>query len=110
MARKPDLLIINKKKNQRTCQIEAFVVLAYNRVKLKENEKRDKYLDIDRELKKKLWNMKVTVIQIITGALATLTKGLMMYLEDLEIQRWVETIQTTAWVRWVRILRNVLES
>ena len=49
-ARRPDLVIINKKK--RTCQIVDFVVLDDHRVKLKENEKRDKYRDLARELKK----------------------------------------------------------
>ena len=36
------------------CQIVYFVVPADHRVKLKENEKRDKYLDLARELEKKL--------------------------------------------------------
>ena len=57
-----------------------FVVLADCRVKLKESEKRDKYLDLARELKN-LWNMKVTVILIVIGALGTVIKGL----EDLKI-------------------------
>ena len=38
------------------------------KVKLKENEKKDKYLDLARELKKQ-WNMKVTVIPIVIGTL-----------------------------------------
>ena len=49
----------NKKK--RTCQIVDFAVPADHRVKLKESEKNDKYLDLARELKK-LRNMKVTVL------------------------------------------------
>ena len=36
--------------------------------------KRDKYIDLARELKK-LWNMKVTVIPIVIGALGTIPKG-----------------------------------
>ena len=36
------------------------------RVKIKERKKREKYLDIARELKK-LWNIKVKVIQIVIG-------------------------------------------
>ena len=40
-----------------------FAILANHRLKLKENEKKDKYLDLARELKK-LWNMKVTFILI----------------------------------------------
>ena len=52
-------LIINKKK--RTCGIVDFSVPADHRVKLWESEKKDKYLDIARELKK-LCTMKVTIV------------------------------------------------
>ena len=38
-----------------------FAVPADHLVKINENEKRDEYLYLDRELKK-VWNMKVTVI------------------------------------------------
>ena len=51
-----------------------FAVPADYRVKLKESEDKNKYLDLARELKK-LWNMKVTVIPILIGALGTVTKG-----------------------------------
>ena len=39
-------------------------VPAEHRVKLKETEKKDKYLDLTRELKK-LWDMKETFIAIV---------------------------------------------
>ena len=61
-----------------------FVVPADHKIKLKEGEKRDKYLDLARELKK-LWNMKVTIIPIVIGAFGTVTKGLIKGLEDLEV-------------------------
>ena len=54
-----------------------FVVATDYRVKLKESENRDKYLDFAGELKQ-LWNMKVTVILIVTGALGTVTKRLVL--------------------------------
>ena len=41
-----------------------FAVPADHRVKLNESEKKDKKLDLARELKK-LWNMKVTVVPIV---------------------------------------------
>ena len=53
--------------------------------------------------------MKVTIIAIVIAAVGTLTKGLLRGLEDLEVGGWVETIQTTALLRTVRILRRVLE-
>ena len=54
--------------------------------------------------------MKVTVIPIVIGALVTFTKELVKALEDLEIRGRVETIQTTALLRSVRIQRRVLET
>ena len=43
-----------------------FAVPANHRIKLMENEKKAKYLDLARELKK-LWNMTVTIILIEIG-------------------------------------------
>ena len=106
-ARSPDLLIINKKR--RNWKIVDFAVPADHRIKLKECEKRDKYLSFARELKK-LWNMKVTLVPIVIGAFGTITKGLLKGLEDLEVGRWVEAIQMTALLRTARILRRVLET
>ena len=80
-ARRPDFIIINEKK--RICKIVNFTVLADHRIKLKECEKKDKYLDLARELKKP-WNMKVTIVPIVIGAFGTITKGLLKNLEDLE--------------------------
>ena len=59
---------------------------------------------------KKLWDMKVTIVPIVIGALGTITKGLLKGQEDLEIGGRVETIQTTALLRTARILRRVLET
>ena len=42
-------------------------------IKLKECEKKDKYLDLARELKK-LLIMKVTIVPIVIGAFDTITK------------------------------------
>ena len=49
-SRRPDLIIINKKR--RTCKIVDFDVPAGHRIKLKECEKKDKYFDLAWELKK----------------------------------------------------------
>ena len=86
-----------------------FAVPADHRIKLKESEKKDKYLDLARDFKK-LWNMKVTIISIVIGAFGTVTKGLLRGLEDLEVGGRVETIRTTALLRTARILRRVLET
>ena len=83
-----------KKKEERTCLIANFTVPVDHRVKLKEITKRDKYRNFARELKKKLWIMKVTVIPRVISALSTVTKELVQGLEDLKIRGRVETIQT----------------
>ena len=51
-ARRPDLMIINKKKRKRIWKIVDFTVPADHRIKLKECEKKEQYLDIARDLKK----------------------------------------------------------
>ena len=106
-GRRPDLIIIKKKK--RTCKIVNFAVPADHRIKLKECEKKDKYLDLARELKK-LRNMQVIIIPIVIGAFGTVTKGLLKGLEDLGVGGRVVTIQTTALFRTAGILRRVLET
>ena len=71
-----------------------FEVPADHRVKLKEIEKMDEYLDRARELKK-VMELKVKVIPIVVGALGTVPINLEKRLEDLEIRGRIETIQTT---------------
>ena len=102
-ARRPDLIMINKK--ERTCKTVDFSVPADLRIKLKECEKKDKYLDFARELKK-LCNMKVSVVPIVIGAFGIVTKGLLKGLEELEVGRHMKTIKTTALLKTARILRS----
>ena len=109
-ARRPDLIIIKKTKNKKeNLQICRFAVAAEPRIKLKKCEKKDKYLDLGRELKI-LWNTKVTIIPIVIGAFGTVAKGLLKGLEDLEVGGRMETIQTTTLLRTARILRRILET
>ena len=95
-------------KKKRICGIVDFAVPADNRIKLKGCEKKDKYLDFAREVKK-LWNMKVTIIPIVIGVFDTITKGLVKGMEDLEVGGRVETIQMTL-LRTARILRRFQET
>ena len=68
----------NSQRVKRTYQID-------RRVKLKETEKKDKYLKLSRELKKQ-WNVNVTVVPIVTDALGSVTKRFIKRLENLEIR------------------------
>ena len=99
-ARRPDVIIINNKK--RICKIVDFAVPADRRIKLKECEKKDKYLYLVRELKK-LWNIKVMIGPFVTGAFGTI-----IIKEPGGLR--VETIQTIALLKTARILRRILET
>ena len=57
-----------RRSNNQQRELADWAISADHRVKLKENEMKVKYLDLPRELKK-LWNMKVTEIPIVIGAL-----------------------------------------
>ena len=70
-----------KRKEKGTSRIVDFALPADHKVKLKESEKRGKYQDLAKELKENLWNMKVTVILIVIGALGAVTNGLIKGLE-----------------------------
>ena len=63
-----------------------FTVPSDHIVKIKEIEKRGKYLDIARELKQ-LWTIKV---QTDIGTLGTISESLVKELEELEIRGRVE--------------------
>ena len=99
----------NNQQKKITCKIVDFAVPANHTIKLKECEKKDKYRDLARELKK-LRNIKVKIIPIVIGTFWTVTKGLLKGLEDLEVSGRVVTIQTTTLLRTARILRRVLET
>ena len=109
--RPEDQTLSTKKKKKKICKIVDFAVPADHRIKLKECEKKDKYLDLTRGLKKKKqWNMKVTIIPIVIGVFGTVSKGLVKGLEDMEAGGRVETIQTTLLLSTARILRRLLET
>ncbi len=53
-----------KKKKKRICKIVDFAISADHKIYQNESEKKDKYLGLARELKKKLWNMQVTIMML----------------------------------------------
>ena len=78
-ARRPYIIIINKKK--RTCKVVHF---RNHRIKLKNVKRRISTWTLQ-ENRKKLRNMKMTIIPIVIGAFGTVTKGLSKRQEDLEV-------------------------
>ena len=97
-----------KKKRKENMQNSALCCLGGSQSGIKKIEKKDKYLDIPRELLKN-WNI-VSGIRIVVGALGTLPKCLKRGMEDIEITEKVETTQTTAVLRLVRISEKVLKT
>ena len=91
-ARRPDLMIINNKK--RICRIVDLAFPVNHSTNLKERKKKDKDLDLTRDLIKTLEH-EMTIMHIITGVIGSDTKGLVQGLEDLQITRRVESIQCT---------------
>ena len=78
-----------------------FAIPADNRVNLKENEKRDKNVDLARELKKTM---------DFESHSGTVNKGLIQELLDLEMKGRVKTIPTTALLKSARILKRVQDT
>ena len=79
-ARRPDLIIINKNVN--------IAILPNHRAKLKENENKYKYLDLASEMKKKQQKTVKHESDVYTNCnwcFDTVTKGLLIGLEDLEV-------------------------
>ena len=64
-----------------------FVVPVDHRVKIKENGKKDKYLNLARVLRK-LWNIRGMVIPIVVGMFGTVSKGFEM--GELLIRIWTK--------------------
>ena len=60
--------------------------------------------------KKKLWNLKVTVILIVVGALGIACKSLEKWPRELEIREITQAIQTMTLLRSAGILGRVLET
>ena len=77
-------LVLSKRKKKKTCQQVDFVVPVNHKVKqILGSYKRDE---------KKLWNMKMTVITIIVGALGKLINNIEKRLDGPKIKRRIETI------------------
>ena len=105
-TRRPDLILINKKR--RTYHHPMDFAVSSRTWKVKENEKVKKFLNLARKVKR-LRNMKLTVIPIVFGALGTIQKNMEKRLDELKIKVRIKTIQTTAPLNQTRILRRVLE-
>ena len=105
-ARRPDMIFIDKEHHE--CQTIDFAIPYDTRVDDKEVKKIEKYLDLARELKK-VWNMKVTVVLLVVGALGTPAKALKKGLKTIGFETKIIELQKTVLIHKSRILRKVFE-
>ena len=105
-AGRPDMIFVDKEHYE--CQIIDFAIPYDTRVDDKEVEKIEKYLDLARELKK-VWNMKVTVVPLVVGALGTPAKALEKRLKTIGIETKITELQKAVLIHTSRILQKVLE-
>ena len=106
-ARRPDLIVINKKEQKGI--IIDIAVPADVRVKEKEKEKVEKYQDLKKEIKR-LWKLgNVEIVPVVVGALGSVSAEFERWMGKLGITCNVGVIQKSVLLRTTRILRKLLE-
>ena len=103
--RRLDFIVVQKDIN--FCQID-FAYPYDRRVDTKELEKIEYYQDLARELRK-IWNMKVMVIPLVTGGLGMTPIKLKNWLKKIAIETQITELQKTVLLHTASILRKVLE-
>ena len=104
-ARRPDLLVVDKK--ERSCKIIDFAVPGDSGME-KEKYKIEKYQDLGKELQK-IRNVKVKIIPLVVGSLDGIPKQFGNRLKLIIITAGTAQVQKTVLLGTARILRKVLE-
>ena len=105
-ARRPDIVVVNKK--DRKCYIIDVAVPGDVRIAEKETEKIEKHDELKREVER-LWKVKAKVIPIVLGALGTVTRSLSNYIKEIGVKTQIKLIQKSVLLGTARVLRKVLE-
>ena len=103
--RRPDIVVTDKDK--RECKIIDIAAPGDRNIKMKKTETITKYQDLRLQVQK-LWDVKATVIPIVTGALGTVTKVLENHLKTIGIPTVISCLQKAALLGTDFILRRVL--
>ena len=74
---------------------------------MKEQEKIEKYQDLQIELGK-LWKLKAEIVPVVVGAFSTISHNLKFYLKNIDIPIVTSCLQKTAILETTFILRRVL--
>jgi len=103
---RPDIVIKNKK--EKTCTLIDVAILADRNVVQKEAEKKLKYNSLCIEMRR-MWNLKCTVVPVITGATGIVTRGLRENLEAVPGKHSIDSLQKTAVLGTSHTIRKVLQ-
>ena len=107
-ARRPDIVLVEKKKN--VVSLIDVAVPWDSRVATKEQEKINKYQDLKIELKRIWHKEKVEVIPIVIGALGAIPKNLKRNLESIGVDLPIGLLQKSVLLGTSNILRRVLST
>ena len=105
-AQRPDIVLVDK---NYVCHIIDIACPGDSRIVQKEEEKVEKYLNLDIAIKP-LWRMKKVVISpIVIEVLANFTERLEGYLKNISTRLQPYNMQKTVLLGSARILRRILE-
>jgi transposase len=102
---KPDIIIRDNETG--TCMLIDVAISGGRNVIKKEAEKILKYKDLTIEIQR-IWNVKTSVIPVITGATGTISKSFRKYVSNIPGNHEVRELQKTAILGTAHILRKVL--
>ena len=102
IANRPDIIIKNKK--EKTCTLIDVAIPADR----KEAEKKLKYKSLCIEIQR-MWNLKCTIIPVITGATGIVTRSSRKNLEAVPGKHSIDSLQKTAIYGTSHIIRKVLQ-
>jgi hypothetical protein len=105
-ANRPDIIIENKK--EKTCTLIDVAIPAGRNSVQKETERKLKYKSLCIEIQR-MWNLKRTIIPVITGATGIVTRNLRKNLEAVPGKHWIDSLQKTAVVGTSHIIRKELQ-
>ena len=100
------MVLVDREKKE--CQIIDIAIPGDTRVWKKEEEKMEKYRELEYELGR-LWGVRLKVIPIIVGAFGTIRNRLISYLAEVGVDTSFETIQKSALLGTEQILRKNLQ-
>ena len=105
-ANRPDIIIKNKK--EKTCTLIGVAIPADRNVVQKEVGMKLKYKSLCIQIQR-MWNLKCTIIPVITGATGIVTRRLKKNLEAVPGKHSIDSLQKTAIHETSHIIRKVLQ-